>query len=81
MLYELPNGVISVHDSAWECMQMPVQGAVKEFNALKGGSLEPFLFLKVKVHACPKPDPQLRDAIQVLMARKGNSKRSSDAPR
>jgi len=68
MLYELPNGVISVHDGEWECMQTPVQGAVKDFIALKGGGPEPFLFLKVKVHANPIPNPHPQDAIQVLMA-------------
>jgi len=47
---------------------MPLQGAVKEFNALKGGCPEPYLFLKVRVYAYPKPNPQAQDAIQVLMA-------------
>ena len=61
-------------------MEMPVQKAVKEFNALNGKS-EAILLLTVKLYAYPKPNPQPRDVTQVLMAAQRQRKEVERRPK
>ena len=83
MLYGLDKSLVYINDTAYGCMQMPVQRAVKEFNAVngQGHSPEPILLLTVRVYAYPKPNPQPQDAIQVLMAAQRQRKEVERRPK
>jgi len=64
-------------------MGMPVQRAVKEFNAVngQGHSPDPILLLTVRVYAYPKPNPRPQDANQVLMAAQRQRKEFERRPK
>lgn len=80
MRYGIEHPLVFLTDTARGCMEMPVQKAVKEFNALNGQS-EAILLLTVKLYAYPKPNPQPRDVTQVLMAAQRQRKEVERRPK